>query len=119
MMKQSELVEVIETLLSTKNADNTLLLKNFQLQNCYGTLFTGLAFHKYRFKDGPFKGQFFLSTAAKLEWLNKYNNLRVVFFGGKFDGLETTSLVCFDRKIEKIETQWKNLVRVTQIIKYT
>lgn len=110
MMKQSEVVKLVETLLATGKADNRRLLTNFQIWNCYEQNGLGLAFHEYRFKDGPFKGQRFLSTAAKVEWLNKYDNLRVIFTNGRLNGLETVSLICFDRKIEKVEKEWRSLV---------
>lgn len=105
-MKQPKLIELVETLIKSNAADNRRLLKNFQLCNCYEKPEVGLAFHEYRFVDGPFKGQRFISTAAKIEWLNKYDNLRVIFIGGKFEGLETVSLICFDRKIEKVKPEW-------------
>lgn len=110
MMKQSEVVKLVETLLATGKADNRRLLTNFQIWNYYEQNGLGLAFHEYRFKDGPFKGQRFLSTAAKVEWLNKYDNLRVIFIDGKLCGLETVSLICFDRKIEKVEKEWRSLI---------
>lgn len=112
-MKQPKLIELAETLINSGAADNRGLLKNFQTWNCYEKPEVGLAFHEYRFVDGPFKGQRFISTAAKVEWLNKFDNLRVIFTGGKFDGLETVSLICFDRKIERVKLEWQPLISIS------
>lgn len=112
-MKQPKLIELVETLIKSGGADNRRLLKNFQTWNCYEKPEVGLAFHEYRFKDGPFRGQRFISTAPNTKWLNKYDNLRVIFLDGKYEGLETLSIVCFDRKIEKVEKEWQPLLSIS------
>lgn len=114
-MKQPKLIELVETLIKSDAADNRRLLKNFQIWNCYEKPEVGLAFHRYRFVDGPFKDLHFISTAPEVSWLNKYDNLRVIFVDNKLNGLETVSLICFDRKIEKVNPEWQPLISTSPI----
>lgn len=110
-MKQADVIKVVEILLKSENTRQ--ILRNFQIFNCYQHDGCGLAFHEYRFKDGPFKGQRFISTAPNTKWLNKYDNLRVIFLDGKYEGLETLSIICFDRQIEKVEKEWQQLLSIS------
>lgn len=113
MMKQNDVVKLLETLLATGAADNRRLLMNFQICHGMSDSLPGLNFHEYRFKDGPFKGQRFISTAPNTKWLNKYDNLRVIFLTGKYEGLETLSIVCFDRQIERVRPDFIPLMTFT------
>lgn len=115
MMKQTDIVRIAETVLNSGKAINRTYLRFLQMRNCYNTLdFPSLAFHEYRFKDGPFKGHRFISTAPNTKWLNKYDNLRVIFLDGKYKGLETLSIICFDRQIEKVEKEWQPLLSISR-----
>lgn len=117
MMKQSELISTLNRLLDSPVSKSTKrrLLENFQICHCYQGNGVGLAFNEYRFEDGPFIGQRFISTAPSKDWLDKYDNLRVIFLDGKLKGIETVSLVCFDRKIEKVQKEWRKLLLISQI----
>ncbi|QOI66602.1 hypothetical protein [Erwinia phage FBB1] len=117
MMKQSELISTLNRLLDSPVSKSTKrrLLQNFQICHCYQCNGVGLAFHEYRFEDGPFIGQRFISTAPIRDWLDKYDNLRVIFLDCKLKGIETTSLICFDRKIEKVQKEWRKLLSIYPI----
>lgn len=121
MMKQSELISTLNRLLdsSVSNSTKRRLLENFQICHCYQGNGVGLAFHEYKFEDGPFIGQRFISTAPTRDWLDKYDNLRVIFLDGKLKGIETVSLICFDRKIEKVQKEWRKLLSISLITRWT
>lgn len=115
MMKQADIVKIAEVVLNSGWCNTRVYLKGLQMRNCYNVVdMPSLAFHEYRFKDGPFKGQRFISTAPNTKWLNKYDNLRVIFLDGKCKDLETLSIICFDRQIEKVEKEWQPLLSISQ-----
>lgn len=98
MITQKQLVHIFESIVDSPNCDKRKLQDLYQIGNCYRAL-PSLAYYEYKFEDGLFKGSRFLSTAAKVSWLNKYDNLNVLFVSGPCKGLKTKSIICFDRKV--------------------
>lgn len=80
-----------------------LLHINFKWQKPHLPLLT------YKFLSGPFKGSRFQSTAPNANLMNRFPNFKVIFIDGPCAGLETTSLITYDCKIEEPK-QWRKLL---------
>lgn len=103
MMKQTEMVEMLEVFEKSGKSDMKLAIKML-------TISKQLEYKHYKFLSGPFKGAQFVSNAPNTKWMNRYPNFEVIFISGKLKGFKTSSLITYDQRIEEKTTQWQKLL---------
>lgn len=103
MMTQTEIVKILEAFEKSKLTDMKQVIKAF-------TVTRRLAYKRYKFLSGPFKGAEFISNAPNTKWMNRYPNFRIEFISGKLKGVISSSLITYDQKIEEKTVQWQKLL---------